>query len=169
MIVVEGIGPRVVFQDLSKENRRRHEKARKAYAFSLQSSYDEVWSTVIKQQNRQNTLFCCFDASRGKSGIIAWRKSSSWILLDDESRASPHVWKLIFIPELNFFRLILLFIIVRHLTKSLRRSSNIMLMLQNNNKQIRGTSYGKEVRSYLFYYYNYWNNVILEDKIDKIW
>ena len=34
MIVVEGIGPRVVFQDLSKENRRRHEKARKAYAFS---------------------------------------------------------------------------------------------------------------------------------------
>ena len=50
--------------------------------------------------------------------------------------------------------------------KSLR--SNIMLMLQNNNKQIRGTRYGKVVRSHLFYYYNYWNDMILNDKIDKI-
>ena len=137
------LGREVVFQDLSKENRRRHEKARKAYAFS-KFEVRMAKFEVIKQQNRQKTLFCCFLLLLEENlKLCAWRKSSSWILLDDESRASPsHVWKLIFIPGLNFFRLILLLITLRN--------SNIMLRLQNNNKQIRGTRYGKEVRSYLF-------------------
>ena len=51
MIVVEGIGPRVVFQDLSKENRRRHEKARKAYAFS-KFEVRMAKFEVIKQQKQ---------------------------------------------------------------------------------------------------------------------